>query len=48
MKIAIIADIHNGTETRNCPLKDPNFPVVEAVEPFVERAISGGAGLAHQ
>ncbi|MBN9260073.1 MAG: metallophosphoesterase [Hyphomicrobium sp.] len=45
MKIAIIADIHNGTETRNCPLKDPGFPVVEAVEQFVERAISGGADL---
>ena len=46
MKISIIADIHHGKESRNCPhVRDPDYPVIEAVEQFVEDAAQGGADV---
>lgn len=41
MKISIIADIHHGDRSLTCQdLRDPDWPVLSAVEGFVERAMS--------
>lgn len=46
MKISIITDIHLGPECKDCPnVKDPSFPVLEAVDRFVDHAIEGGADV---
>jgi len=44
MKISIIADIHYGKDSKNCPhVKDSSYPVIEAVERFVAHATNSGA-----
>ena len=41
MKISIITDIHHGKRSLTCPdLRDPEWPVLSAVESFVERAVA--------
>ena len=43
MRISIVTDIHHGRESRTCSdLRDPAWPVLEAVGRFVDRAGGGG------
>jgi calcineurin-like phosphoesterase family protein len=46
MKIAIIADIHHGNESLTCPdLRDAEWPVLSAVDQFIDRAIAEQADV---
>ena len=46
MKISIITDIHNGGESKNCPhVRDLNYPLISAMEQFVDRATRIGADV---
>ncbi|HYG85066.1 MAG TPA: metallophosphoesterase [Azospirillum sp.] len=46
MKISIITDIHNGMKSKNCPhVRDLSFPLIEAVEQFVDQAAHNGADV---
>jgi 3',5'-cyclic-AMP phosphodiesterase len=46
MKISIIADIHNGTESKSYRhIRDVKYPVIQAVEQFVDYATNSGADV---